>query len=167
MKLVWTRSTWFGDNDDIITWAFGHRAGHFALSFFDETIYYHSTIGGVQVNEAQEFYKHRIKVYEIDVNLSSEEEVELFQAMVSMYAGLEYDYKFFWWLAWVGFKRKIFGIKPPLFIKHQNPAAIICQEVLNLLPDDIRPHIDFKRSVMPETMYLMVRESLEGSVYEL
>jgi len=168
MKLIWTRSSLLSDKHDPITWLFGHRCGHFAIGFFDETIFYHSNWqGGVHVNEYYEFYSSRIKVYEIDIELSRSEEVEILQAMIDLYGDFGYDWKFFAWLTWAGIKKKLFGIHPPMFIKHQEPNSIICHEVLNLLPDGVRPDIDLRAAVMPETMYRLVQDAMEGYVYEM
>ena len=162
MRLVWTRSTRLSDEHDIITWAFGHRCSHFAIGFFDEAVLFHSQADGVGVDDYYKFYANRMKVYEIEIPTSYEEEAEILQAMIDLYADLPYDYRFFTWLFWVAFKRKVLGIKPPLFIEQQDAGAIICHEVLNLLPEDIRPDIDLRRSVMPETMYLLVQDATEG-----
>jgi hypothetical protein len=162
LKLIWTRSSLLSDKNDPITWAFGHRCGHFAVSFFDETIFYHSNYKGVHVNEYYEFYSSRIKVYEIYIPTEYDEEVQILQAMIDLYGDLSYDWKFFFWLTWHGVKKKLFGITPPKYVGYEDSGAIICHEVLNLLPDDIRPDIDLKASVMPETMYLMVKDAMNG-----
>lgn len=161
MKLIWTRSTWVGDKQDIITWAYGHQCSHFAVSFFDESVFFHSTIGGVQLAEKYHFYKHRIKVFEIDLKTTDIEECELLKTLVEIFGDYEYDYKFFWWLTWAGFKNKILGIKPPFFIEKEDPRSIICHEVIQLLPDEILPTIEFKKSVMPQHLYLMIKDAME------
>lgn len=161
MKLLWTRSTYISDSEDVITWAFDHRCSHFAIGFFDEAVMLHSVWDGVGVDDYYDFYAHRIKVYEIDIPTTMDEEAEILKTMIDLYADKGYDYKFFWWLTKVGFNKKILGKKPPLFVESENKDAIICHELLQLLPDDLRPDIDFGAAVMPETMYLMVRDAWE------
>lgn len=162
MKLLWTRSTLISDSEDIITWAFGHRSSHFAIGFFDEAVMLHSVWDGVGVDDYYDFYHDRVKVYEIDIPTSEDEEAELLSAMIDLYADRKYDYRYFWWLCVVGFKKKILGIKPPLFVESENKNAIICHELLQLLPDDLRPDINFGASIMPETMYLLVKDAMEA-----
>ena len=161
MKLIWTRSTLLSDKEDLITWAFGHRCSHFAIGFLDEAVMFHSVWDGVGVDDYYKFYSHRIKVYEIDIPLSFEEEAEILHSMIDFYGAFKYDYKFFWWLVWAGFKNKILGIKLPFFIKYEDKDAIICHEVLQLLPDDVRPEVDMGAAVMPQSLYLMVLDAME------
>ena len=161
MKLIWTRSTMLSDKEDVITWAFGHRSSHFAIGFFDEAVMFHSIWDGVGVDDYYDFYSSRVKVYEIDVPTNEDEEAEILKAMIDLYADRAYDYKYFFWLCWIGFKKKILGIKPPMFVESESKDSIICHEVLQLLPDDLRPDIDFGAGIMPETMYLMVKDVWE------
>lgn len=162
MKLLWTRSTLINDSQDLITWAFDHRCSHFAVSFFDESVMFHSTIGGVQLSDKFDFYKHRLKVFEIELPTNEVDEAELLKSLVETFGDYEYDYKFFWWLAEVGFMHKILGKKPPTFVEYENPHAIICHEVIQLLPDSLIPAIDFRKSVMPQTLYIMLSDAIDG-----
>ncbi len=161
MKLIWTRSDILSDEQDLITWAFGHRSSHFAIAFFDEAIFFHSHWRGITIDEYYEFWSKRIKVYEIDVPIEEDEEVEVLKTMIDLHGMLEYDYKFLWWLIKTGAKKKLLSIAPPFFIGEQNPDATICHEALELLPEPFRPEIDFKRAVMPDDLYLMVRDAYE------
>lgn len=162
MKLIFTRSTLLGDNEDAITWAFGHQCSHFALGFFDEAVMFHSVWDGPGVDDYYEFYKSRKKIYEIEIPISYEEQAQILFAMIDVGGDLDYDYKFFLWLTKVGFDRKILGKDLPSNIKYQNPAAIICHELLNLLPEHIKQKyfgdVDVSDCVMPEDLYVKLME---------
>lgn len=159
MKLIWTRSDILSDEHDAITWAFDHRSSHFAIGFFDEAVFLHSHFDGVGVDDYYDFYKTRIKVYEIEYDIDYTDQAHILQTMIDLHGMLKYDYKFFWWLFKTGFKKKILGIQPPLSVGCENPDAIICHEILSLLPDEYRPKIDFNKAVMPEDLYSMVKLS--------
>ena len=166
MKFVFTKSTLLGDNDDVITWAFDHNCSHFAVGFFDEAVFFHSVWDGPGVDDYYEFYKHRKKVYEIDIPLSYEEEAHILFTMIDVGGDLDYDYEFFKWLVKVGFNKKILRKPVPDSVKFQDPGSIICHEALSLMPDNIIEkyfnNVDVSSAVMPEDLYHLLWEARYG-----
>jgi hypothetical protein len=124
----------------------------------------HSVWDGVGVDDYYEFYKSRIKVHEIYIPTDEDEEAELLKTMIDLYADKGYDYKYFFWLCWVGFKKKVLGIEPPFFVEYEDKNSVICHELLQLLPDDIRPDINFGAGIMPDKMHLLVMSALNNKV---
>ncbi len=162
MRLIWTRSDILSDEHDIVTWAYGHRCSHFAIAFFNETVFFHSHWDGVGVDDYYDFYASRIKVYEIEYDIGYEEQSEILQAMIDLHGMLGYDYRFLAWLVWNGAKIKVLGMDPAKRIESEDPDLIICHEAVQLLPDDIRPDIDWSQAVMPEDTYRLIVEASDG-----
>lgn len=160
MKLIWTRMEVFG-KDDIITWAFDHEVSHFAIEFFNGSAILHSDMYGIEVLEPESFYKKRVKIYEIPLEVSHEQEAKTFEAMVKRWGRRKYDFTYFFSLAKQGVRKKFFGKNIDYKQVKHNKEDIICHELFQLIPDNIRPNVDVTQAVMPELLYKIIKEWTE------
>lgn len=158
MKLIWTKKDIFRGGD-LITWAFNQDCSHFALAFFDETVFFHSSLGGVHILDNEDFYKSRVKVHEIIIEIDPYTEAELLKAISQEHIRKGYDYKFFFWLVWLGFKKKILGMDYHKKITRQDPDSFICHEVYQLVNEvfQLSDPEEFEKAVMPHDLWEIVK----------
>lgn len=150
MRLVWTKSSYLGNNGDLITWGLDEPVSHFAIILF-ESIVFHSSWFGVEIDSLDDFKAHRIIVLEKPLQISQAVELGVLNKMSKM-SLKGYDWKFFFWLVWRAFLKKIFNIPIPNK-PQEDKSSIICQEALEALPMRIRPVYDKNKAVTPFALY--------------
>ena len=134
---------------DLIVWGLEEPCSHFAILFFGKTVF-HSTLTGVEVVKYSDFLEYREVVFEKE--FEAENEKDIFQGL-RKFKDYKYDWTFFFWLVWSGIKLKFFRIALPDRIKKQQNGGILCTEALSLLPDNVRPDIDYSTITTPYKLW--------------
>lgn len=134
MKLLWVKSGL--PLSKLIMWGLDEPCSHFAV-VFDDKIVFHSNLSGLHIVWFESFLKSYEVVFEIDVPLPLEEEEKMYQSIITKYDGASYDYGAFAYLTWRGFLKKFFGKPIPSHNPWASSKRYICDEVIQLLPEEI------------------------------
>ena len=153
MKFIWTKSTILGGNEDLITWFLDEPCSHFAIEFSDGSVF-HSSLFGVEFLTKDEFYSHRVKVFEICYPYARETKIK---DKLKQFVRYKYDWLFFFWLTWASIKRMIFKIPLQDRIELQQTNGILCTEAIDLLPKQYNNNIDLSRVTTPYKLYNILR----------
>lgn len=151
MKLLFTRSTLLGGKEDLITWGLEEPVSHFAIEY-KGAVAHSSWSHGVDILPLSELLRSRRIIFEIEVPATPAEAGEFFNR-VQERINRRYDFKFFFWLVWRGILKKIFRIPVPDKIEEEHSYAFLCTEILELLPDSIKPRYDKTRATTPFKLY--------------
>ncbi len=136
MKLLWVKSKL--PLSKLIMWGLDEPCSHFAI-MFDNKIVFHSDITGLHIEWAKTFLKGREVVLEMDYSPGLEKEEEIYQGVLNTYDGSWYDYGGFVYFVWRAFLKKFFKMPLPDKNPWASKKAYLCDEVVQLLPDDICP----------------------------
>lgn len=136
MKLIWVKGK--TPLSKLIMWGLDEPVSHFAIEF-DNKIVFHSDLRGTHIQWSKTFYKNRDLVFELEYKPGLNKEEEIYQTILDTYDGSSYDYGGFLYFCWRAALKKFF--KKPL--PDSNPwgskKSFICDEVVQLLPDDVCP----------------------------
>ncbi len=153
MKFIWTRSTLIGEGRDLIAWGLNEPCSHFGIEFRDGEIF-NSTLSGVEFVSKENFYKHRVKVFEMNYSHARDEKIK---KGLRKFEDNKYDWLFFLWLTWSAIKRLIFRIPIPDRIGRHSKNGILCNEAFGLLPKKYHRRIDLDRITTPYKLYSLLR----------
>lgn len=119
-------------------WGLDEPISHFAV-VFDNSIVFHSDLTGLHIQWFKTFLKTHEVVYELDYSPGLEQEEAIYQGVLNAYDGRGYDYGAFVYFAWRALLKKLFNKPMP----EKNPLGhkdrYLCDEVVQLLPDEICP----------------------------
>ena len=130
MTLLWTKSKL--PTGVAITWVMDEPCSHFAIQFFDSFVI-HSNFTGVHVLPIKDFLKTSRVIYAHKKELEFDVEAALFIKIMQAYWGKKYDWKWFFWLAFYGLRRKLLKSEIPDKVKWQSRAKFLCTEVVEFL----------------------------------
>lgn len=154
MRILFTRSTLLGGKEDLITWGLNEPVSHVAIDF-KGAVGHSSWSHGVDILPLSELLRTRKIIYSIDVP-ATDEEGKYFLDRVQENIDRKYDFRFFFWLVWRGILKKFFRIPVPDKIESEDSAAVLCSEILDYLPPDIRPKYDKTRATTPFKLYTLL-----------
>lgn len=136
MKLLFVKGT--APLSKVIMWGLDEPVSHFAV-LFDDKIVFHSNLSGIHIQWFNTFKKTCQIIHEIEYNPGLEKEEEIFQAILDAHDGKGYDFGAFAYFAWRAALLKF--LKKPL--PETNPWGskdrYLCDEVIQLFPDEICP----------------------------
>lgn len=155
MRLMWSRAK----SLDPICFVLEEPVSHVAICFFD-CIVFHSTFSGVDILSKQDFEANRDVVYILNFDLSDIDEQTLLVYLSSTQTHKKYDWPFFWWLFKHSIMSKMFKKGLPDKIESQSKSHILCTEIIELLPDELRPVYDSSKAVTPYQLYLLLENAV-------
>ena len=136
MRLLWVKGS--APLSKLIMWGLNEPVSHFAIEF-DNKIIFHSDLTGVNIQWSKTFFKTREVIFEMDYSPGLEQEEEIYQSVLNTYDGSHYDYGGFLYFCWRASLKKIANCPLPDSNPWGSKRAFLCDEVVQLLPDDICP----------------------------
>lgn len=136
MKLLWVKGT--APLSKLIMWGLTEPVSHFAL-LFDDKIIFHSDLTGLHIQWYQTFLKTHEVIYEIEYKPGLKKEEEIYQGVLNAYDGKGYDYGAFVYFAWRAALKKFLNKPLPDSNPWGHKDRYLCDEVVQLLPDEICP----------------------------
>lgn len=134
MKLAWVKG--HAPLSHLIMWGLNEPVSHFAF-IFDNSIVFHSDLTGMHISWLSSFLNTHDIVYEIDLQLSLEQEETIYQGVITKYDGSGYDYGAFVYFGWRAFLKKCFGKPMPNSNPWGSKDRYLCDEAIQLLPVEI------------------------------
>jgi len=153
MTFLWTRSTLFSEDWDLITWWLESFSSHFAI-LVGSTIY-HWSFSGFKADTMDDFTKNRMIVKSINYKLSPMEANRVHNRMKKRWErGSFYDYMYALWLFFMGLFLKTIRKAIPYGEPWGETANnFICHEAIEALPKGVRPVYDRGRANTPDRLY--------------
>lgn len=136
MKLLWVKSKL--PLSKLIMWGLNEPCSHFAI-MFDDKIVFHSNLTGLHIVWAKSFLKSYDVVFEMNFDMPLEREEEMYQGVIDAHDGASYDYGAFAYFFWRAVLKKFFGKPLPEHNPWGSKDKFLCDEVVQLLPDEICP----------------------------
>lgn len=119
-------------------WGLDEPVSHLAI-VFDNKIVFHADLLGVRLAWYPTFLKSREIVYEIEFDLTLEQEEEVYQNIITQNDGKSYDYGAFIYFMWRGLLKKCLNKPMPNTNPWGSEDRYLCDELVEVLPDFIVP----------------------------
>lgn len=156
IELLWTRST--APLSKAIRWALDEPVSHFAI-LMDDRLVFHSNLIGTHLKWKTSFEKKAEIVYSLRLNLSSEEEEEIYQRLIQL-DERPYDLSAFLYFAFHGLKHRLLQTPIPTKNPWATNRGLLCTEVSKALTDFVAlpTHLDI---ITPYQLYWFILKHSE------
>ena len=162
MIFLWSTNNKIGSR--LIRWGLDEPSSHFAVCFFEDsfpTVIESRLDTGVREIGLKEFSDVNTIVHALQAPVTLDEEILFFNDIKNKTSGVGYDFPAILYWTYVGFMRKLFGIKQPRINIMDRSELLYCVEILELL-DDYLQEIGVDTSdveygmLSPEQAYVML-----------
>lgn len=150
MKLLWVKGS--APLSKLIMWGLNEPVSHFAV-MFDNKIIFHADLTGMHIQWANTFFKTRKVIFEMDYAPGLNKEEAMYQGILDAYDGKGYDYGAFVYFCWRAALKKFFKIPLPEKNPWGSKDRFLCDEVVQLLPDQICPPAMKQRDLSMKSPY--------------
>lgn len=134
MRILWSKNnlplSW------LIRWGTGEASSHLAIEL-DDRIIFHSNLAGVHIRFSENFKKENTIVHDLSLDLTADEEEEVYYKAISQKEGKFYDFCGFLYIAYRILIFRFFGDPLPERNPFQKDSAFMCHELITCLPDRI------------------------------
>lgn len=153
MKIIFTRNSL--PFSCFIRWGLNEPVSHMAI-VFDNRIVFHSNFKGIHIEWFETFKKTNVIVYEIEFNLTLEQEEQIYKEIITKNDGKSYDYAGLLYLTYKGIMHKMFNTALPSTNKWASKNQFFCIEILSLFKQiEIDTNIEVST---PYQVYKLLKE---------
>lgn len=158
---MWTKSN--TSFSKFIRFLTGEDCSHFSFAFMNDGIVFESNLLGTHPTFLQTTLKTHTVMHELDLEISESVYNSVWDKVINMFDGRNYDYLGAMYLGIYKLKRKIFGSPIPNSNKWQSDNKFFCDEVydaLNEIPQ--LPVVNVSGSMMsPHDVWLRVSQGVK------
>lgn len=136
----------------VIRWLSNEPVSHVAI-IFDQKIAFHSNLYGTHPNWFCSFLKKNEIVYAITLNMTLEQEEEIY-LKIPQYDGKWYDFGALFYMLYRGILHKLFNTPIPQTNIFGKEDQFLCVELAQILD----PHLEKLDVITPYQLYLILKD---------